>query len=84
MCVLTPCQVSGDLLLSLEQLDITLSIEFLDRAKVSLGGGGGQHEAAVEAMQQHHIFLVGGGAELRKLQEFHTKVKQGKCTTVGI
>ncbi len=64
--------------MSLEQLDITLSIEFLDRTKPFLGGGGGHsNDAAVEVIQQHHIFLVDGGAELRKLQEFHTKVKQG-------
>jgi hypothetical protein len=71
--------VSGDLLLSLEQLDITLSIEFLDRTKPFLGGvgGGPNSDAALEAIQQHHIFLVDGGAELRKMQEFHTKVKQG-------
>ena len=78
-------QVSGDLFLSLEQLDINLSIEYLDRTKpflsASVHGADADVDAAFEAIQQHHIFLVEGGAELRKLNEFHTKVKQGEPST---
>ena len=64
-------QASGDLLLQLEQLDITLSIDFLDRSKSFLEGS-----SSSSVVDQHHLFLL-DGAEMTKLEEFHQSVKQG-------
>ncbi|XP_059098482.1 conserved oligomeric Golgi complex subunit 7-like [Tigriopus californicus] len=70
---LTLNQAVGDLLLHLEQLDITLSIDFLERTKVFLGSS---HDSHPSAFEQFHLFLLDSGAML-KLDTFYEKVKQG-------
>ncbi len=39
--------------------------------------GGGNIAGPIEALNQHQIFLLDGGSEQRKLNEFYLKVKQG-------
>lgn len=42
--------------------------------------GGGNLAGPMEALNQHQIFLLDGGSEQRKLNEFYLKVKQGQLT----
>jgi hypothetical protein len=72
-------QTIGDLLLSLEQLDITLSIEFLDRCKHFMAPNEQQHSRGI---QQHQLFLL-ENQDLRHLQDFYGQVKQGPIPMVG-
>lgn len=65
---LTLNQSCGDLLLNLEELDISLAIGFLDRAKLFMNSN-------EKAICQHHLYLL-DNSSLKKLQEFHSKVKQ--------
>jgi len=65
---LTLNQSCGDLLLNLEELDISLAIGFLDRAKLFMNSN-------EKAIFQHHLYLL-DNSSLKKLQEFHSKVKQ--------
>eukprot|EP00095_Tigriopus_kingsejongensis_P003579 maker-scaffold140_size315649-snap-gene-2.23 protein:Tk03579 transcript:maker-scaffold140_size315649-snap-gene-2.23-mRNA-1 annotation:"conserved oligomeric golgi complex subunit 7" len=69
---LTLNQAVGDLLLSLEQLDITLSIDFLERTKPFLGNNDGRQSA----FGQFQIFFLDSGAML-KLDTFFEKVTVG-------
>ena len=58
-------------MLGLEQLDITLSIDFLEKTKAFLGPN-----ARERAFEQYHIFFLDSGA-LMKLDNFHERVQQG-------
>ena len=69
---LTLNQTCGDLILQLEQLDITLSIDFLERTKNFLG----DHEKG-RVLDQHHIFLL-DSSSTSKLYGFHEKVQEGE------
>lgn len=69
---LTLNQTSGELLLQLEQLDITLAIDFLEHTKLFLASEG-KHGKAVD---QHHLFLLESQA-IVKIEDFHNKVQQG-------
>ena len=65
-------QTSGDLLLALEQLDITLSILFLERTKHFLGP-----DAKDRVFDQHHVFLLDAQG-MDRLEKFHANVRQGE------
>ena len=68
---LTLNQTCGDLLLNLEELDISLAISFLDKASKFF------NNQDQKVIFQHHIFLLDKqNSSLKKLQEFHSKVKQ--------
>ncbi len=70
---LTLNQTCGDLLLHLEQMDINLAINFLDRTKHFLVPN--EHSKSI---QQHHLFLLDiNSLAMKSLQEFHAQVKQG-------
>ena len=64
-------------MLQLEQLDITLAIDFLERSKHFLGS----EVKDAKAVDQHHLFLL-ESKDLSKLEEFHNKVQQGKLTRI--
>ncbi len=64
-------QTAGDLLLQLEQLDITLSIDFLERTKSFLGP-----DARDRVFEQHQLFLLDSQG-MDRLNTFYEKVKQG-------
>ena len=68
---LTLNQTCGDLILQLEQMDINLSISFLDRTKSFLVLH--EHEKVIH---QHHLYLM-ESAKMGQLLEFHNHVKQG-------
>ena len=71
---LTLNQTCGDLLLHLEQMDINLSIAFLDKTKYFMVAN--DH---AKAIQQHNLFLLDSNStDMKSLQEFHSVVKQGK------
>lgn len=72
---LTLNQTSGELLLSLEQMDMTLAMEFLEKTKPFLAES--SSSSSQKAIQQHHIFLLEGQTWMKKLQSFHICVKQG-------
>ena len=63
-------QNCGDLLLNLEDLDISLAIEFLDKTKPFLNVTDN-----AQAVQQHHLYLL-DTIKMKKLVEFHARVKQ--------
>ena len=63
-------QNCGDLLLNLEDLDISLAIEFLDKTKMFLNVMDN-----AQAVQQHHLYLL-DTTKMKKLIEFHGLVKQ--------
>lgn len=66
-------QACGDLLLNLEQIDIQISIQFLDKTKHFLSPN--DHSKAI---QQHHLFLLEtNSSAMKALQDFHSVVKQG-------
>ena len=57
-------QSCGDLLLNLEELDISLAIGFLDRAKLFINSSSNE-----KAIFQHHLYLL-DNPSWKKLQEF--------------
>ena len=65
---LTLNQTCGDLLMNLEELDISIAIGFLDKAKPFMNSN-------EKAIFQHHLYLL-ENSSLKKLQEFHSRVKQ--------
>lgn len=78
---LTLNQITGDLLLNLEQLDIDLSLQFLDRTKHFLGSTN-EHGKAIH--QYHLFFLETNSNGMKKLLEFHSNIKQGMFIFVFI
>jgi hypothetical protein len=66
-------QRAGEFLLQLEQLDINLAIEFLEKTKPFLGEAAGREEKVFE---QHHLFLLDSQA-VAKLESFHATVQKG-------
>ena len=61
-------QATGDLMLHLEQLEVTLSSSFLDSTRIFLGS-----EASDSPLQQHHIFLL-DSTSILSLSELFTAV----------
>jgi hypothetical protein len=68
---LTLNQTAGELILQLEQLDISLFIDFNDSTKSFLGP-----DSKDRAFDQHHLFLLDSPG-MMKLEDFFTKVQYG-------
>jgi len=68
---LTLNQAAGELLLQLEELDITLSMDFLESTKAFLGS-----ETKDRAFDQHHLFLLDSHG-LQKVEKFFSEVQAG-------
>ena len=66
---LTANTCTGELLLMLEQLEVSLAATFLDASRGYLGQDGSE-----SSLLQHHIFLLESGEAVISLSELHVKV----------
>jgi len=71
-------QATGDLFLQLEQLDMTLSLTFLDATRSFLGCESGE-----EPLGQHHVFLLESDS-LVELSQLYTQVAARTGTATPI
>ena len=76
---LTANQMTGELIMMLEHLDISLTSIFLDSSRGYLG-----QDSSESPLQQHHIFMLEKCEAIMDLNDLHMKVTSNESTSVSL